>query len=165
MKRREMLGALGAGAAGLAALSPGSSPAQHEGEHAHHHDKIHEDCLKACSDCAKSCDETFHHCYMMVAQGKREHARSLHLVSDCAGFCSLSACMIAKHSPLMVHSCAACAEACKATVAEVEKFDSPEMKAAAKALHRCEDSCREMVKAMGGHEHHHHEGDAKKAAR
>jgi hypothetical protein len=153
MKRREMLGALGVGAAGLAALSAGEARAQHEHEHAHQHDKVHEDCLKACSDCAKTCDETFHHCYMMVAEGKREHAKPLHLVSDCAGFCSLSACMIAKHSPLMVHSCAACAEACKATAAEVEKFDSREMKEAARALHDCERSCRAMVAAMGGHQH------------
>jgi len=155
MKRREMLGALGAGAAGLAAISTARAQGPHDSEAAHHHDKMHEACLKACSDCARICDETFHHCYLQVAQGKKEHAKSLHLVSDCAGFCSLSACMIAKHSPLMVHSCASCAEACKATAAEVGKFDSAEMKAAAKTLLACETSCREMVKAMGGHEHHH----------
>jgi len=153
MKRRELLGALGAGAAGLAALSTAPASAQ---EHAgHHHDQVHEDCLKACSDCAKTCDETFHHCYLQVSEGKKEHAKALHLVSDCAGFCSLSACMIAKHSPLMVHSCAACAEACKATAAECENFDSPEMKSAVQKLRKCESSCRDMVKAMGGHEHHH----------
>jgi hypothetical protein len=165
MKRRELLGALGAGAAGLAAFST-TSAAQaqqqqqqpHANEPAHRHDKMHEDCLKACSDCAKMCDETFHHCYQQVAEGKRDHALPLHLVSDCAGFCSLSACMIAKHSPLMVHSCASCAEACKATAAVVEKFDSTEMKAAAKSLRTCESSCRDMVKAMGGHEHHHETG-------
>ncbi|MDB5352540.1 MAG: hypothetical protein JWN86_3787 [Planctomycetota bacterium] len=156
MKRREMLGALGAGAAGLAALSTATAQAQQSRGHdaPHRHDKMHEDCLKACADCDKMCDETFHHCYMQVAEGKRDHAKALHLVSDCAGFCSLSACMIAKHSPLMVHSCASCAEACRATAAEVEKFDAPEMKAAARSLRVCEASCRDMVKAMGGHEHH-----------
>src|SRR5262245_25291459 len=105
MKRRELLGTLGAGA-GLIALSPTAGAQEpHDREHAHHHDKTHADCMKACSDCAKTCDETFHHCYQQVAEGKRDHAKSLHLVSDCAGFCSLSAGMIAKHSPLMVHSC------------------------------------------------------------
>src|SRR4051794_35543670 len=158
MKRREMLGALGAGAAGLAAFSTASAQTAnrtqaHSTEHAHAHDKTNEECLKACSDCAKVCDETFHHCYHQVAEGKREHAKSLHLVSDCAGFCSLSACMIARHSPLMIHSCAACAEACKATAAEVEKFDSKEMKRAASELRNCERSCTAMVKAMGGHQH------------
>jgi hypothetical protein len=156
MRRRELLGVLGAGTAGLAALSTASTYAQapHEKDAAHRHDQTHEACLKTCADCAKMCDETFHHCYMQVAEGKRDHAKPLHLVSDCAGFCALSACMIAKHSPLMVHSCASCAEACKATAAEVEKFDSPEMKAAAKSLRTCEASCRDMVKAMGRHEHH-----------
>jgi hypothetical protein len=96
---------------------------------------------------------TFHHCYLLVAEGKKEHAKSLHLLSDCAGFCSLSACTIAKHSPLMVHSCAACAEACKATAAEVGKFDDREMRQAAKSLRDCEEACRKMVKAMGGAHH------------
>lgn len=160
MKRRDLLGAIGAGAAGMAAMSAVNASAQEQGA-AHRRDKVHEDCLKACSDCAKMCDETFHHCYMQVAEGKKDHAKPLHLVSDCAGFCSLSACMIAKHSPLMAHSCAACAEACKDTAAVVEKFDSPEMKAAAKSLRTCEASCREMVKAMGGHAHHEESGSSK----
>jgi hypothetical protein len=150
MKRREMLEALGIGAAGLATLSAAPALAQHEDEHAHHHDKAHEDCVKACSDCAKTCDETFHHCYQQVAEGKRDHAKSLHLVSDCAGFCSLSACMISKHSPLMVYSCTACADACQTTAAEVERFDDATMKAAAKSLRACEKSCREMVASMRG---------------
>jgi hypothetical protein len=53
----------------------------------------------------------------------------------------------------MVHACAACAEACKACAAECAKFDLPEMKACAKACRECEQTCRAMVKAMGGHEH------------
>ena len=155
MKRRDMMTTLGAGVAGLATISTTSAFAAQQAETAHRRDKMHEDCLKACSDCAKMCDETFHHCYVQVAEGKRDHAKPLHLVSDCAGFCSLSACMIAKHSPLMAYSCDSCADACKATATEVEKFDAPEMKAAAKALRTCERSCREMVKAMGGHDAHH----------
>ena len=148
MDRREMLGALGAGAIGLTALTAKAD--DKSDDHCCDLDKTHEDCLKACSDCAKSCDMTFHHCYTKVAEGKADHAKALHLVSDCAGFCALSACMIAKHSPLMVHSCGACAEACKTTAAEVEKFDSEEMKHAAKKLRECEKSCRSMVVAMGG---------------
>jgi len=159
MKRREMLGVVGVGVAGLAATS--ASAQEPAAEPAHRHDKLHEECLKACSDCARMCDETFHHCYTQVAEGKREYAKPLHFVSDCAGFCSLSACLIAKHSPMMVHSCAACAEACHATAMVVQGFDSPEMKAAAKSLRACEASCRDMVKAMGGHEHGHETGTNK----
>jgi len=146
MHRRELLGVLGATVAGLIAVTGGEA-------HAAPMDKAHEDCLKACTDCAKECGETFHHCYMQVAQGKKEHAKALHLVSDCAEFCGLSASMIAKHSPLMVHSCLACAEACKACATECDKFDSAEMKACAKSCRECEKSCLEMVKAMGGHAH------------
>ena len=152
MDRREMLGILGAGAVG-AALVAKNAVAQDGHDHAHAHDKTHEDCLKACTACAKSCDETFHHCYMMVAEGKKDHAKPLHMLSDCASFCGLSACMIARHSPLMVDSCGACADACKKTLAVVEKFDSPEMKMAAEKLKACEKSCTEMVNAMKGHHH------------
>ena len=144
MHRRELLGVLGATATGLVAVTGSEA-------HAAPLDKAHEDCLKACSDCADVCNETFHHCYMQVAQGKKEHAKALQLVSDCAEFCGLSASMIAKHSPLMAYSCHACTEACKACAAECDKFDSAEMKACAKSCRDCEKSCLEMVKAMGGH--------------
>jgi len=151
MDRRELLGTLGAGALGLTAIAARAD--EKNSEHCCELDKAHEDCFKACSECAKACDMMFHHCYTKVAEGKAEHARPLHFASDCAGFCALSACMIAKHSPLMVHSCAACAEACKETAAEVGKFDDEHMKAAAQALRDCEKSCREMVSQMGGHHH------------
>ena len=147
MDRRELLTTLSAGGLGMMALAStgqAQTPAK-----AHDHDKMHASCLEACSDCAKACDETFHHCYMALAEGKKEHAKALHLVSDCAGFCSLAACLIAKHSPLMAHSCEACADACKDTAAEVGKFDSAEMKSATKKLRACEKSCRMMVEHMG----------------
>jgi hypothetical protein len=146
MDRREMLGMLGVGAVGLAAMS-GREAAAHE------LDPVHKECLEACSDCAKACDMGFHHCLTLAAEGKKEHAKPLEYFESCAGFCALSACNIAKHSPLMAFSCDACEDACKETLAVVSKSDSPEMKAAAKALARCEKSCAAMVEAMG---HHHH---------
>jgi len=169
MDRRSMLGLMGAGAVGLAATPAlADDKDKNEGKakaHGHHaHDRIHKECLDACGDCARACDEAFHHCYMEVAEGKREHARSLHLVSDCAGFCSLSACLIAKHSPLMAHSCESCARACADTMAETSKFDSPEMKAVTKALKHCEATCKAMVEAMkkdGGSHHEHGESRTK----
>jgi hypothetical protein len=146
MDRRAMLGMLGAGAVGVAAFSGREAQARE-------FDKTHEDCLKACSDCARTCDETFHHCYQEVAEGRRDHAKPLHYLSDCAGFCGLSASMIAKHSPLMVDSCGACAEACRKTAAVVEKFDSEEMRRAADKLRACEKSCINMVAVMKGQGH------------
>ena len=87
----------------------------------------------------------FHHCVTQVAEGKKEHAKPLQYFADCAGFCALSACNIAKHSPLMAFSCDACGEACEATLAVVSKFDSEEMKAATKAL----TTLREVVQGDG----------------
>ena len=148
MQRRELLGVLGATAAGLAALSGAEAHAFTAAP-----DKAHEDCLASCTDCAKECNETTHHCAMLLAEGKKEHAKALLLASDCAAFCELSATMIAKQSAMMVHSCAACAEVCKACAAECSKFDMPQMKDCAEACLECEKSCRAMVKAMGGHSH------------
>jgi len=146
MDRRNLLGVLGAGAFGLSALA--SHADETSDDHCCTLDKTHEECLKACADCAKSCDMTFHHCLKALSEGKKEHAKALQLLSDCAAFCGLSACMIAKQSPLMAHSCHACADACKATAAEIERFDSGEMRMTAKKLHECEHSCREMVEHM-----------------
>jgi hypothetical protein len=159
MDRREMLGLLGAGAVGFTTLSGGRASADAGIAKL---DAVHKECLEACSDCAKTCEMTFHHCLTLVADGKKEHAKPLQYAADCAGFCALSACNIAKQSPLMAFSCEACADACKATFAVVSKFDSDEMKAAAKELARCEKSCRAMVEAMG---HHHHETSTGSAPR
>ena len=158
MDRREMLGMLGAGAVGLTALSGQEALAQGASARL---DDVHKECLEACSECARACDMAFHHCTMQVAEGKREHAKPLHYAIDCSGFCALSACNIAKHSPLMAYSCEACAEACKSTHAVLSKFDSEEMKAATKALARCEKACLAMVEAMG----HHHDSKATSSPR
>lgn len=162
MRRREMLGALGAGAAAFSAATAHADDKPKAHDHSAMMTKAHTDCLDACGDCAKTCDMTFHHCVMEVAAGKGEHAKALQLLTDCAGFCALSACMIAKSSPLMGYSCMACAEACKATIVEVSKFDQPEMKKAVVALKRCEDSCVAMNQAMG---HDHKAGGTTKSAR
>jgi hypothetical protein len=142
MDRREMMGVLGA--AGLATLGVHEAGAQHEG----HRDKVHEDCLKACQECAEECSETFHHCFKLVEQGKKEHARAAHLALDCAEFCGLSACLITRESELMGESCEACADACKKCGDECAKFDSEKMKECVEACRKCERSCRAMVKAM-----------------
>ncbi len=144
MDRRELFGALGTTAAGLLAVTGRAVGADQEGQR---HREAQEDCIRTCQDCSRSCNETFLHCYEQVAEGKKEHAKALHLVADCAKFCNLSADLMANGSPLMAYSCAACAEACKACAAECDKFAESEMKDCAKMCHACEKSCR----AMGGH--------------
>jgi len=141
-----LLGALGTTAAGLLAVTGRAAAADRQ---AHHHGEAHEDCIRACQQCSRSCNETFQHCCEQLAEGKKEHARALHLVADCAKFCNLSSDLLANGSPLMMYSCAACAEACKACAAECDKYGAPEMKDCAKACYACEKTCRAMVRAMG----------------
>ena len=146
MDRRELLGLLGAGAVSLTALN--TQAADKDADACCQLDKTHEDCLKACGDCAKSCDMSFHHAVMEMSGGKKDAAKVVQLLSDCASFCGLSACMISRMSPLMVNSCNACAESCRMTLMEVEKCDSDVMKATAQKLRACEQSCRTMVASM-----------------
>ncbi len=144
MDRRKLFGVLGTTAGGLLAATGRIAGADHK---AQRHSEAHEDCIRTCQECSRSCNETFRHCYEQVAEGKKEHAKALHLVADCAKFCNLSSDLMANGSLLMAFSCAACAEACKACAAECDKFAESEMKDCAKMCHACEKSCR----AMGGH--------------
>jgi hypothetical protein len=143
MDRRELLGMMGAGTAGLLAMGSREAVAGPG-----HLNQAHEDCLKACADCAKECEMMFHHCFKLTAQGQKEHAKPAHIALDCAEFCGLSAKLIARMSPLMAISCSACADACKRCGDECEKSDSAEMKKCAEACRKCEQSCREMVRSM-----------------
>jgi hypothetical protein len=163
-KRRELLGVLGTGAAGLAFLTnrseaagqgqapaPGDAPAGHDPRHA----AIMKECDEACGHCEATCNMAFHHCITQAAAGKAEHAKMAQLVIDCAAFCTLSAAMIARHSPLMAESCRACEEACRRCAEECgSAANDAMMKACATACRNCAESCRNMVKVMGG-EHHH----------
>ena len=149
MDRRELLGVLGAGSAGFLAGSGRDAFAGDEGHRDKiHRDKMHEDCLKACQECGDECGETFHHCFKLVENGHKNHARAARLTLDCAEFCGLSACLITRQSELMNESCEACAEACKRCGDECVRFDSEQMKECAEACRKCEKTCREMAKAM-----------------
>lgn len=152
MDRREMLGALGASAAGLVAVTGGTARAQQERGRQEGGD-IHERCAEACFDCAKECNQGFHHCYQQVQAGKPEHARAMHLCVDCGDICGTAGKHVARMSPLMVHTCRACADSCDDCIAECEKLNDPEMQEVIESLRACARSCREMVQAMGGHEH------------
>jgi hypothetical protein len=163
--RRDLLGVLGTGAAGLALLTNRSvagddqvAPAaddKHTREHGHA--AMMKECAEACGHCEATCNETFHHCVAQAAAGKTEHARMAQMVIDCAAFCNLSATMMARHSALMVESCRACGEACRHCAEHCSSSASDEMmKKCVAACRKCEESCRKMVQAMGGE--HHHEG-------
>jgi len=153
MDRRELLGVLGAGAVGLTALVPGEARAD-EDHKGHHHNPIHEDCMKACGECAKSCNETAAHCLDQLSEGsgdRKTHAKVHALTMDCQEFCVLSATLIARGSELMQFSCDACAEACRRCAEACDKHPASEIvKACAEKCRTCERTCREMVKSMRG---------------
>ncbi len=146
MDRRELLGVLGATTAGLATVAGASSARAAQGGK----DKIHEECAEACFDCEKACNHAFHHCFKEVEAGKRDHAKAMHLCVDCGDVCSTAGKLVARMSPLMVHTCRACAECCDDCIAACEKLDAPDIKAFVATLRKCAKSCREMVQAMGG---------------
>ena len=74
MDRRELLGVLGATAAGLAAVSGSGAYSQEkkEGQKKGHqgHEAMAEKTGKTCSDCANDCNKGFHHC-----RGRQEGVR------------------------------------------------------------------------------------------
>ena len=153
MDRRELLGVLGATAAGLAAVTGAASAQEAKHDHKHAEGDIHEACAEACVDCEKECNQGFHHCFKQVQAGKAQYAKAMHLCVDCGEVCSTSAKLVARMSPLMTFTCHACAESCDACLAECEKLNDAEMKEVVAALRKCSASCKEMVKAMGGHDH------------
>ena len=146
MDRREALGLLGAGTASLAAIGAGGALAA---ENPEHRDNPHEACLKACKACATECAEMWHHCVEQLAAGKKEYAKALQLITDCEAFCTLSASMIARMSPLMAYSCGACADACRDCAKECDQLGSAPLKECAERCRACEKTCRDMVSAMG----------------
>lgn len=143
MERREMLSILGLGAAGIAASGARAARANA----AAIDDKETASCCKTCTDCAEQCNVTFLHCFKMVEDRHKEHARAARLTLDCADFCMLSERMMSRKSELMSSSCNACADACKKCADECAKFDDETMKACAEVCRRCEKSCRAMAKA------------------
>ena len=105
---------------------------------------------KACADCAKECESCFRHCTMMVAQGKKEHVRTLRTCVDCGDLCALAAKLMARQGAFMGLTCEACAKACDGCGAECDKHSNDEhMKRCAKACKDCAKACRDMVKAVG----------------
>ena len=144
MDRREVLGILGAGAAGLTAFA-GSRVSADEphAEHAGHFNQ----CAKACADCLQECDSCYHHCAGLVTEGHKDHAKTMKLCVDCGEICSAAAKLAARQSVLAAILCGACAKACDECNAACEKFpDDKHMAKCAKACRDCAAACRDMIK-------------------
>ena len=113
-RRREILGALGTGAAGLAFIaSETAASASESGDDDPKHAGMKKSCCDACGACSEACNKAFHHCVEQASAGKPRHAKMAQTVADCAAFCALSAAMISRQSAMMILSCRACADACR----------------------------------------------------
>lgn len=174
MDRRELLGYIGAGAAGMLASNPTASGAEDKKEHDDGH-------VKTLTRCARVCNETAHHCLEAIKKGDSSHhdhhdhhehgdhhdrgdhhdhddhhdhgdhhehhahhARVHEMAMDCQAFCGLSAALAARHSPLAHHSYKACAEACRCCAEACEKSKDEKVRHCAKVCRECEKMCRKM---------------------
>jgi hypothetical protein len=127
----------------IAALGP-SARAQHE--HAEHFLK----CAKACNDCQLQCDSCFKHCLTLLADGKKEHAKTVQLCADCGECCTTCSTLCARQSPLarpMLECCVTCCDECAVACAKVT--DDKHMAACAKSCRDCSKECRAMLKHLG----------------
>ncbi|MFO0907123.1 MAG: four-helix bundle copper-binding protein [Isosphaeraceae bacterium] len=144
MDRRELLGVLGAGALGVAATA--SRPVRADDEHKHHE---HDDHLKTLGHCAKVCNEAAHHCLDQLKSGGshgEQHARAHEATMDCQAFCTLTAALMARNSPMAGYAHQACADACRDCARACEGQQDEIMKECVKACRECESMCRSMKK-------------------
>jgi hypothetical protein len=155
MERRELLGVLGAGAAGLVAMRAGAA-AEEPGRFQYRSrlDKTHIDCLDSCTACAAVCNEASSHCLSQIEKGSTDrahHSHAHHLTMDCAAMCALAAELVARQSVLMDAQCNACAEACRRCAEECgkDRENTPIMQDCVRLCRECERTCREMIRAMG----------------
>ena len=111
-----------------------SARAQHE--HAEHFMK----CAKANADCQLQCDSCFKHCLTLLADGKKEHAKSAQVCADCAECCKAYSTLCARQSPLARHMLECSVKCRDECAAACEKFpDDKHMAACAapKSAARC----------------------------
>lgn len=154
MKRREMIGALGLGAAAIVTTEAAAFAAQaKDHEHDHGQDHGHHEHLKTIGECALICNHTAHHCLEKIREKEGDaaaHAKVHGMAMDCQAFCVLTVALMARHSELSKYAHEACAEACRCCAEACEKSteQSEAVKRCAKACRDCEKTCREMVKHM-----------------
>ena len=106
-------------------------------------------CARAYANCQQQCDMCFHHCAGLVADGKKDHAKSMHTCVDCADCCALAAKLTARQSPFSATACECCAKCCDECAVACEKFkDDKHMVDCAKSCRDCAKACRAMIEHL-----------------
>ncbi|AWM37090.1 hypothetical protein C1280_08670 [Gemmata obscuriglobus] len=114
------------------------------------HDAAFESCAKACNDCEQVCTSCATHCADLLAQGQKDHQKTLATCRDCATTCAAAARIVAAKGPFADLICTACADACKRCGDACDQFkDDPMMKQCADECRRCEKVCRDMPARTG----------------
>jgi hypothetical protein len=114
------------------------------------HHEAFDKCAKACNDCQRICDACATHCAHLIAQGKKEHVKTLQTCRDCADFCSAAAEIVARNGPFADLICKSCAEACNRCGKACDEFkDDDMMRKCAEECFRCEKACQEMLQHVG----------------
>ena len=153
MSQRAFLRMTGAAAVVFAALAVQALAQQQSRSEKPGHSERNEaldSCAKACNDCQRSCDTCATHCAHLVAQGEKEHLRTLQTCQDCAGICSTAAQIVARHGPFTDLISRSCAEACARCRKACEQHASDKiMKLCAEECRRCEQACREVLQHTG----------------
>jgi hypothetical protein len=145
MDRRELLGLLGVGTAGLFLAEGAVAQADDkEGGKMEGH-------IKTIGECVRVCNEAAHHCLGKLreesVQNREHHAKAHELTMDCQAFCVLTATLMARSSPLVQYAHQACAEACRCCADECEKGQGEIMKTCAQKCRECERICKAMGKS------------------
>lgn len=116
----------------------------------HKHTGPLDECAKACADCMRECESCSDHCAGLLTSGKKEHLTTFRTCADCAEVCGAAAKIAARHGPMAVTICEACAKACDDCGAACEKHpDDKHMQECAKSCRACAKACRDMIKHAG----------------
>jgi hypothetical protein len=134
----------------LLALGTGADALVAQGGKPHdHHKMMIDQCAVECSKCQRECDSCGAHCAKMLAEGKKEHIKTLRTCQDCATHCGAAACIISRNGPFSDLICKACAEACARCGKACTEFkDDAHMKQCADECKKCEKACRDMLAHM-----------------
>lgn len=110
------------------------------------HSDAYEHCAKACHECERMCNCCAAHCANLLAEGHKDHLRTVRSCQDCASVCSAAACITARQGIYSESICKACAEVCKCCAEECEKMpQDATMKKCAEECRRCEKACQQML--------------------
>src|SRR5260370_3749406 len=134
-----------AAALAVAVVAPVGQSARAEHEPAEHFLT----CAKVCADCQLQCGSCFKHCLTLLADGKKEHAKTAQLCADCGECCKTCSTLCARESALTRPVLECCAKCCDECAAACEKTaDDKHMAASAKSCRNSAQSLPEILKHL-----------------